>query len=121
MALPPAAPLNGHRSHGVINANMAVGASPDLDLLGHRCESCFKRLYAALNDPVSTFRNELSPMEVQDELGRFKIWARNIGALQPRTMSSSLEYRLRDASHARQLVVKLLGNLQEALEECRAS
>lgn len=92
-------------------------SSLELDVLGLRCESFFKQIYSVVNNPNCPFRNDLYPSEVQDELGRFKIWARNIGALQPRTMSSSLEYRLRDASRARQLVVKLLKRLEDPLHQ----
>lgn len=57
--------------------------------------------------PVST---------IGDELGRFKIWASNMGALQKD--SKSLDYRLREASQIRDLVVKILKDLEFSLREC---
>lgn len=48
-----------------------------------------------------------------EELARFKVWAGNIGA--HRKGSSSLDYRLRDASHLRNQAISLLGDLEEAL------
>lgn len=50
-----------------------------------------------------------------DQNGRFKVWAGNIGAHQ--TGKSSLDYRLRDASHIRTRVVQFLKDLQEQLNE----
>ncbi len=52
---------------------------------------------------------------VSDHLARFKIWAGNIGA--HRKGRSSLDYRLREASHIRAQVVRLLGDLLEALQD----
>ncbi|KAL9116988.1 MAG: hypothetical protein Q9187_006480 [Circinaria calcarea] len=53
-----------------------------------------------------------------DQNGRFKVWAGNIGAHQ--TGKSSLDYRLRDASHIRTRVVRFLKDLQEQLNEAMA-
>ncbi|KAJ6790296.1 hypothetical protein PWT90_09962 [Aphanocladium album] len=46
---------------------------------------------------------------------RFKLWSGNIGA--HRTGSSSLEYRLRDASNIRLNVLELLGDLAELISD----
>lgn len=51
----------------------------------------------------------------KDELGRFKIWATNIGAHQ--IGSSSLDFRLRDASHIRDEVLILIEDLQRTLQD----
>ena len=51
----------------------------------------------------------------QDELGRLRIWAANVGAHQ--TNQSSLDYRLRDSSHIREQIVKLLDELMKRLHE----
>lgn len=51
----------------------------------------------------------------EDEFDRFKLWAGNIGA--HRQGQSSLDYRLRDASHIRERVLQLLAELQEAILE----
>ena len=50
-----------------------------------------------------------------DELGRFKIWATNIGAHQ--RGQSSLDFRLRDASHIRDEVLTLIEDLQRTLQD----
>lgn len=56
----------------------------------------------------------LDPSQVQSEEARFKVWCGNIGAHQIGTRSS-LEHRLRDASHIRKQVVKILTSLSGSL------
>ena len=53
----------------------------------------------------------------EDELGRLRMWAANIGAHQ--TGQSSLDFRLRDASHIRQQIIKLLQGLLRRLQNAR--
>ncbi|KAL9034726.1 MAG: hypothetical protein Q9214_006912 [Letrouitia sp. 1 TL-2023] len=50
-----------------------------------------------------------------DELGRLRIWAANIGAHQ--TGQSSLDFRLRDASHISDEIIDLLNDLSGRLDE----
>ncbi|EXJ94596.1 hypothetical protein A1O1_02992 [Capronia coronata CBS 617.96] len=50
-----------------------------------------------------------------DELGRLRLWAANIGAHQ--TGQSSLDYRLRDASHIKGQTIKLLERLRQNLQD----
>ncbi|KAK5465082.1 hypothetical protein LTS15_001645 [Exophiala xenobiotica] len=51
----------------------------------------------------------------KDELGRLRVWASNIGAHQ--SGQSSLDYRLKDASHIRGQAVKLLQRLRRTLKD----
>ena len=53
----------------------------------------------------------------EDEQGRFRMWTANIGAHQ--SGQSSLDYRLKDASHLRLQVLGLLQDLQERIEEAQ--
>ncbi|KAL8792564.1 MAG: hypothetical protein Q9195_004863 [Heterodermia aff. obscurata] len=53
----------------------------------------------------------------EDELGRLRVWAANIGAHQ--TNQSSLDFRLRDASHVREQIIKLLHSLNRRLDDAR--
>ncbi|KAL4884500.1 hypothetical protein BJY04DRAFT_225686 [Aspergillus karnatakaensis] len=53
--------------------------------------------------------------EWKDELGRLRLWAGNIGA--HRTGQSSLDYRLRDASHIRSQTIKILTAIGKLLRE----
>ncbi|KAF2972358.1 hypothetical protein GQX73_g1352 [Xylaria multiplex] len=52
---------------------------------------------------------------INDQLSKFKLWAGNIGA--HRTGRSSLDYRLRDSSHLRIEVLRLLDDLVTLLNE----
>lgn len=89
----------------------------DIDVVANQCVAIFKQVYDLLDMPNYSYTNNISSSEVRDQLGRFKIWGNNIGAFQPRTRRSSLEYRLRDASQTRQQVLRLLNDLQESLDE----
>lgn len=53
----------------------------------------------------------------EDELGRLRMWAANIGAHQ--TGQSSLDFRLRDASHVREQIIKLLQSLLRKIQDAR--
>ncbi|KAJ5985298.1 hypothetical protein N7522_012494 [Penicillium canescens] len=71
---------------------------------------------------LANFENEVSQRRWLDELGRLRVWASNIGAHQ--TGQSSLDYRLRDASHLKDETIKILQrtlqvllNLREVIEE----
>ncbi|KAF1971801.1 hypothetical protein BU23DRAFT_173105 [Bimuria novae-zelandiae CBS 107.79] len=55
----------------------------------------------------------LDPEALQDEFGRLRVWAGNLGALQKG--HSSLDYRLRDAPLLSNEVLKLLKELEENL------
>ncbi|KAH8749410.1 hypothetical protein F5882DRAFT_488661, partial [Hyaloscypha sp. PMI_1271] len=55
--------------------------------------------------------------QVGDSYGQFKIWAGNIGALQPIQSASSLDYRLREVPKVSKQVVTLLQDLDESLED----
>jgi len=82
---------------------------------GISCIQSFNRLGSLLRAPDCPFQDQLSPSALSDELGRFRVWSGNIGALQEG--SASLDYRLREASHVRQQVIKLLKDLDIALQE----
>lgn len=57
----------------------------------------------------------LTAATVNDQVARFKVWAGNIGA--HRKGRSSLDYRLREASHIRAQIIRLLGDLLDALQD----
>lgn len=89
----------------------------DIDAVGNQCITILKQVHGLLDQPSYSYTNDISSSDVRDQLGRFKIWGSNIGAFQPRTKRSSLEYRLRDASQIRQQVLRLLDDIQESLNE----
>ncbi|KAJ5186375.1 hypothetical protein N7449_011139 [Penicillium cf. viridicatum] len=77
---------------------------------------CLKEFTELANSGALTrYNNEVSKHRWLDERGRLRIWAGNIGAHQ--TGQSSLDYRLRDASHLKNETVKLLQRLLRLLRD----
>ncbi|KAL5346792.1 hypothetical protein ACLOAV_007933 [Pseudogymnoascus australis] len=58
---------------------------------------------------------QVSDADIEDEFGRFRLWAANIGALS--RGHGSLDYRLRDAPVVLEGALKLLSELQEELHQ----
>lgn len=54
---------------------------------------------------------------ISDSLGRFKIWAGNIGALQRFELKSSLDWRIREAPKISTQIVNILEELIESLDD----
>lgn len=86
----------------------------DLQTIARLSLDCQRNFQALSNALKTTNENELSSVAVEDELGRFRIWAANIGALNIGT--ASLDYRLRDAEYLRQEVISLLKELKKNLD-----
>ncbi|KAI0512938.1 hypothetical protein F5B22DRAFT_637527 [Xylaria bambusicola] len=78
------------------------------------CLKGFKDLITEYNSYDSDKESE-RVSDIQDELSRFRVWTGNIGAHQ--TGRSSLQYRLRDASHLTSQVLRLLDSLHEMLQD----
>ncbi|KGO70065.1 hypothetical protein PEX1_068390 [Penicillium expansum] len=77
---------------------------------------CLKEFTESTNSGALTrYENEVSKHRWLDELGQLRVWAGNIGAHQ--TGQSSLDYRLRDASHLKDETVKLLQRLLRLLRD----
>lgn len=56
---------------------------------------------------------------VEDQLGRFSIWAANIGVFAP--FRASLDYRLHGVADVQRLVRGLLRTLNEHIQQCKKS
>ncbi|TVY88148.1 hypothetical protein LAWI1_G005905 [Lachnellula willkommii] len=84
-----------------------------------KCLELFDELLGLPHEPDNRDGQDVSAAEAVDCLGRFKIWAGNIGALQRPELQSSLDYRLRDASASRiaAQIVDLLDELAESIED----
>ncbi|KAL8784297.1 MAG: hypothetical protein Q9213_004055 [Squamulea squamosa] len=81
------------------------------------CLQSFNGLIIHIKSPGYVHGDDV-PIAIRiDELGRFRIWAANVGAHQ--TGQSSLEFRLRDASHIREESVNLLRGLEGLLTETK--
>jgi hypothetical protein len=81
------------------------------------CVSYFNQLSSLLKAPERQSLFGISHTAVCDELGRFRIWAGNIGALQTIKLQSSLDYRLREAPKILRQIVQLLEDLNESLQD----
>ena len=77
------------------------------------CLKSFNQLQERVEQPDYCFEEEVSSVAWGDELGRLRIWAANIGAHQ--MGQSSLDFRLRDASHISKQVTNLLQDLDQSL------
>jgi hypothetical protein len=64
--------------------------------------------------PASDESRKAKAVNAEDQLARFKIWAGNIGI--DAEGHASLDYRLRDSSQARALMLDLLESLQSHLQ-----
>lgn len=78
----------------------------------------FQELSTALRSPGAHFSNLIDSEALEDEFGRFRVWAGNLGALQKG--HSSLDYRLRDSPLLSNNALKLLKELEENLSEALA-
>ncbi|CAM1510793.1 Fc.00g083060.m01.CDS01 [Cosmosporella sp. VM-42] len=83
-------------------------------LLVKHCLALNKGLIQALENGDDELSSSLS-LRLSDQNSRFIIWSANVGA--HRTGTSSLEYRLRDASHIKETVRDLLDDLQHLIED----
>jgi hypothetical protein len=76
----------------------------------------FQSLSDALNTTDRTWA--IDPVGLEDEIGRFRVWSGNLGALQKG--HSSLDYRLRDSPLLSGNTLKLLEELADNINEAYA-
>ncbi|KAF8539037.1 hypothetical protein BDD12DRAFT_839772 [Trichophaea hybrida] len=81
--------------------------------LYHDCRRSFSKLLTMCRSEDN--RDLMVASKLADDSGRFRIWAESAGA--HRKGSVSLEYRLREASKVKHVVIKLLEDLRAALQE----
>jgi hypothetical protein len=89
---------------------------PTIAKLALDCQNQFTLLCDTLrsaNIPAHDLRSEITATMVEDELGRFRSWAGNIGAMT--TGTASMDYRVRTAGYLRHSVKSLLEALKESL------
>ncbi len=79
------------------------------------CLKTFNQLQEQVERPDYSCEGEVSSVSWGDKLGRLRLWAANIGAHQ--TGQSSLDFRLRDASHISKQITKLLQDLAHCLHD----
>ncbi|ELR10333.1 hypothetical protein GMDG_04715 [Pseudogymnoascus destructans 20631-21] len=79
------------------------------------CLEAFGALRSHLQSAKPELAAQVPDADVEDEFGRFRLWAANIGALS--RGHSSLDYRLRDAPVVLEGALKLLNELQQELHQ----
>jgi hypothetical protein len=95
-----------------------VARSDDGPSVASHVEICLHSLRTTIDElpNISTeHKNKIPPGSLNDELGRFRIWAANTGAYA--RGNNSLDYRLREASHLRDRIIQLLKHLDTVLRE----
>ncbi|QGI66328.1 hypothetical protein CEK26_010283 [Fusarium fujikuroi] len=86
--------------------------------LSRSCINGFQYLLSSLRGTAPRFLQQMPPSTIEIQLGKFRVWCGNLGALQ--TGYSSLDYRLRESAVMQENVSKLLQQLDIALEESTA-
>ncbi|KAF8248394.1 hypothetical protein K440DRAFT_583636, partial [Wilcoxina mikolae CBS 423.85] len=89
------------------------GSEVPIFLLYTDCISSFRKLLEL--QPEHNSEYEAFSCEFRKQFGRFQVWAENAGA--HRRNRVSLDYRLREASRVKGMVVKLLGDLNSDLQD----
>jgi hypothetical protein len=81
------------------------------------CLRSFERV-VKVSTNQDTFSDQVSPSHLEDQLGRLRVWAGNIGA--HKVGKASLDYRLKEASHIKERIVQLLSDLEISIEDARS-
>ncbi|KAH7198805.1 uncharacterized protein B0J16DRAFT_360480 [Fusarium flagelliforme] len=81
---------------------------PTLSDLGHKSEAALDQIVKY----AETLNSGTLCVTLEDEQGRFRIWASNLGALQPADSTKSLDRRLKDAPLMRKSVASGLERLE---------
>lgn len=92
--------------------------SPSIASLYNLSIRSFDRLCGLLVQSPTEFSSQLTQLTVQDEIGRFRVWAGNVGA--HRTGRLSLDHKLREASKIHGKVAELLLEMNSELQEGKA-
>lgn len=86
------------------------------DTISQVLKQCLREFTALTDsDILNHYETEVPRRRWLDELGRLRVWSGNVGAHQ--MGQSSLDYRLRDASHLKDETIKLLGRMLRVLQE----
>ncbi|MCJ1313650.1 hypothetical protein MMC25_007329 [Agyrium rufum] len=81
------------------------------------CFYAFNELIGAVQHPARDFGDQLPLKKIQEEFGKYKIWAGNVGAAHSGEFYEiSLDYRLREASFLKRQILTILKTLKEQLE-----
>lgn len=107
-------------SHSIVHAPSASpSGNISIATSFRQCLESFEKLVANLEESHLAFTQGTPFSMWEDELGRLKVWAGNIGA--HLEGQASLDFRLRDASHIRQNIADLIQDLQQTIRDIRDS
>ncbi|SRR6266536_5089926 len=95
-------------------------SSSPIASISRRVLEAFDGILELLNAETSA-QLMIEQTQVSDVLGRFRVWAGNIGALQDIKWSTSLDFRLRGAARVTNHFVDRLEELLELLDEGKSS
>src|SRR4051812_33015464 len=82
-----------------------------------RCFAAFHAVCTSLPKAEISIKRKILPWDINDQIGRFRLWCGNVAA--HRNGRSSLDHKLREASHIRDRVIELLKNLEVVIQEAR--
>ncbi len=85
-------------------------------LISDISQDCLIAFEDSLSEPTHHPKDLISRDSVEDQLVRFKLWAANIGAFAG--SHTSLDYRLRDSSDIRDIILQLLQVLRRSIKSC---
>ncbi len=85
-------------------------------LISDISQDCLIAFEDSLSEPTHHPKDLISRDSVEDQLVRFKLWAANIGAFAG--SHTSLDYRLRDSSDIRDMILQLLQVLRRSIKSC---
>ena len=77
------------------------------------CMKSFQQLFNSLGLEGP----ENVPAKLREDVGRFRVWAENCGAHRQSNNRMSLDHRLREASRVKNMVLRLLRDLNAALQD----
>ncbi|KAF2005540.1 hypothetical protein P154DRAFT_423989, partial [Amniculicola lignicola CBS 123094] len=92
-----------------------MDALPVLAIRARACLDSFNEACVLLSKADIAIKRKISPWNLNDELGRFRLWCANSAA--HRQGRSSLDFKLREASHIADRVIELLNNLDTVIKE----
>ena len=95
----------------------AMPPTPSLATTSRACAKAFTQLCTLLKDPQYEELSRLTQSAIEDECGRFRIWAGNLGALQQLPSPTSLDHRLRNSPKIACHIHELLEILKDSLQD----
>ena len=92
-----------------------------ISLNAQSCIRLFRSLIDLLEHDSASNNIDLTDIQVQDELGRFQLWAGNTGAIQGSFNRTSLDFRLKDTPFVAKQVLDFLLMLSHGLGEGKST